>query len=375
MRRFWAGVLAFCMLLVLSACGGDTHGTVDEAEAQQDDGQAADAAPQPKSPVEGRSVALIPGALGDPFYEAANAGAQRYAAQWGLEIRYMGEAGASADAQAEAIRGAIEQGLDGICISAINAEEVSAALREASAAGLCVTTWDHDTAPDARSLMVSQGTASVMGSMLVEMGAASLRERTVDVGGEVRYLWCGAGEENAGEAAWYAAARSYIRQNYPNWVELGEPYLSGQDAEQSGEALLDAYGADVDLILCDSAAVLTGQCRAAQNRGLSAENVTITGFCTPSEMLEYLNNGICTRWGLWDCGMQSAMGCYLAAWLAQGNMLRVGDVVNIPDIGNVEILANSELDSEQTTAEVNNGVVLLPERIVFTADTIGDYYF
>ena len=55
--------------------------------------------------------------------------------------------------------------------------------------------------------------------------------------------------------------------------------------------------------------------------------------------------------------------------------LKVGDKVDVPNIGTVEILANSDLVEGQETAEENNGVVLLPERVVFTAENVADYPF
>ena len=56
------------------------------------------------------------------------------------------------------------------------------------------------------------------------------------------------------------------------------------------------------------------------------------------------------------------MGCYLAAYLAAGNEVHVGDKINIPSIGEVEVMPNDCLVEGASTAEVNNGVVLLPER-------------
>ena len=53
----------------------------------------------------------------------------------------------------------------------------------------------------------------------------------------------------------------------------------------------------------------------------------------------------------------------------------IGDVVNIPGIGDVTILANGDLVEGQETAPENNGVVLLPERVVFTAENVADYPF
>ena len=160
-------------------------------------------------------------------------------------------------------------------------------------------------------------------------------------------------------------------------MEYDGPYYA--DASQESAAAVGLRVLEecpgVDLVLCCDPAALTGQCRAAMENGLSAVDVTITGFCQPSLMLAYLSAGVCTRWGLWDCGLQSAMSCYLAAWLASGNELRVGDVVNIPLIGSVELLSNSILDPEAETGAVNSGVVMLPERVVFTAENARDNHF
>ena len=55
--------------------------------------------------------------------------------------------------------------------------------------------------------------------------------------------------------------------------------------------------------------------------------------------------------------------------------VKVGDKIDIPSIGTVEVLANDALVAGQETAAENNGVVLLPERVVFTAENVADYNF
>ena len=55
--------------------------------------------------------------------------------------------------------------------------------------------------------------------------------------------------------------------------------------------------------------------------------------------------------------------------------VKVGDKIDIPNIGTVEVLANDALVAGQETAAENNGVVLLPERVVFTAENVADYNF
>ena len=335
------------------------------------------AAAEGKSPVDGMTVAFIPKVSGNSFFEAANDGAQKYAAEWGLTVDYIGSPDASVTTQLELIQQAIDKGVDAICISAVDATALDEKLMEAQDAGIYVSTWDSDVSPNARALMVSQGTADVLGPMLVDMAVESLTERGVDVDGEVTYVWHFSNPSVADQNSWYVAGEEYIKENYPNWVAVNEPYYSNQDPAQSvtvGESILDAYP-DIDLIICNDSTALPGQCGAAQNKGLTADDITITGFCPPSGMTTYLENNICTRWGLWDCGIQGAMGCYLAAYVSAGNTVKVGDVVNIPGIGDVTILANGDLVEGQETAPENNGVVLLPERVVFTAETVADFPF
>lgn len=383
MKRTLAMLLALCMVFALAACsgsveveGGSNTPAANNTPATGNNNDAP-AATGGKSPVDGMTVAFIPKVSGNSFFEAANDGAQKYAGDWGLTVDYIGSPDASVTTQLELIQQAIDKGVDAICISSVDATALDEKLKEAQAAGIYVSTWDSDVSPDARALMVSQGTAAVLGPMLVEMGVDSLKERGVDPSGAVKYVWHFSNPSVADQNSWYVAGKEYIDKNYPSWVMVAEPYYSNQDPAQSvsiGEAVLDAHP-DVDLIICNDSTALPGQCQAAQNKGLTAENVTITGFCPPSGMTAYLDAGVCTRWGLWDCGIQGAMGCYLAAYVSAGNEIHVGDNVDIPGIGAVTILANSDLVEGQATGDVNNGVVLLPERVVFTKDNVANYNF
>ncbi len=103
--------------------------------------------------------------------------------------------------------------------------------------------------------------------------------------------------------------------------------------------------------------------------------MTITGFATPNAIKAYCTNGTLYNWGLWDCKIQGAMGCYVAAYLAAGNTVKVGDTIDIPGIGACEVMANNCLNPDDATADSNNGVVLLPERAVFTAENMNNYDF
>jgi len=324
------------------------------------------------------TVIFIPKLTGNAFFEAANNGAQAYGANHGFMVDYRGSAEASVLNQRTIIEDAIKQEADAICVSSLDATELDDILKEAMAAGISVVTWDSDVSGDARTVMVSQGTPSQLGQMLVEMGAKSLSERGKNPSSDtIQYAWHYSQASVTDQNSWQAAGEEYIHENYPNWENVApENYYSNQDAEKAvsiGETIL-TDNPDIDLIICNDSTALPRQAQAAGNLGLSAEDVTITGFASPNAMREYCKAGIVTRWGLWDCQVQGALGCYLAYYLASGNTLNVGDRINVPDIGLLEVMPNTVLDPDAYTAE-DSGVALLPSRTEFTITNVDDYNF
>lgn len=329
--------------------------------------------------VKGKTVVFIPKVTGNAFFESANKGAQKYAAQWGFTVNYQGSPNAAVADEVQVVNNAIASGADAICISSVDATGLDAALKKAKDAGIAVVTWDSDVSTDARTLMVSQGTPEILGKMLVDMSVDALTKRGKDVKKDaIKYCWHYSQATVADQNSWQAAGEAYIAKTYPKWVNVAKSnYYSEQDAEKAvsiGSSILEAHK-DIDLIICNDSTALPGQCKAAQNAGLTKKNITITGFATPSSMRDYIKANVLQEFGLWDCGIQGAMGCYLAAYIAAGNTVKVGDKINIPSIGTVEVLKNDSLVKGQKTSETNNGVVLLPERVVFTSDNVDKYNF
>lgn len=376
MKKIVTLLLVLALVISTTACnGGDSTDTDKPANNNESSNTGSDETAS--GDISGMTVAFIPKLTGNSFFEAANDGAQAFAKEWGINVEYMGSATASVTDQLEVIQQAIDAGVDAISISSVDASALDEKLQEAIDAGIVVTTWDSDVSSSSRSLMVSQGTAEILGAMLVDMGVDALKNRGVDVDGEVKYVWHYSQASVADQNSWYVAGEAYIKEKYPNWVAVSEPFYSEQDSQKSvsiGESILEAYD-DIDLIICNDSTALPGQAQAAQNKGLTKDDITITGFCTPSGMTAYLEAGIVEQWGLWDCGIQGALGCYFAAYLAAGNEVKVGDVIDVPGIGECSIVANDALVEGATTPASNNGVVLLPERVVFKADNVADYNF
>ncbi len=324
------------------------------------------------------TVVFVPKLTGNAFFESANVGAQEFAKDWGFTVKYDGSPEASVANQVTVINNAINQGMDALCVSSVDATGLDDVMCEAMAAGLVVTTWDSDVSGDARSIMVSQGTPEQLGKMLVDMLAESLTNRGKNVKeDEIKYCWHYSQATVADQNSWHVAGEAYIAENYPNWVNVApDNYYSEQDAEKAitvGEAVLSAHP-DLDGVICNDSTALPGQAQAAQNLGKTKEDISITGFAAPNSMKDYCRAGVLERWGLWDCQIQGALGCYMAYYLASGNEVKVGDVIDVPGIGEVEVHPNTVLDANAYTAD-DSGVVLLPERTVFTIDNMDNYDF
>ena len=385
MKKLLASLLAVSMVLALASCGSkpqepsNNGGTSTPKSNSSASTSTPPAGNDSEKTVEGKTVAFIPKLTGNAFFEVANTGAQEYAKDWGMTVDYIGSPNATAADQVSVINDAVAKGVDAICISTVDAAGVADALKAAQDAGIVVCTWDSDAAVSDRALMVSQGTPEVLGQMLVDLAVAGLKDRGIDPEKDaVKYAWHYSQATVTDQNSWQVEGEKIIKEKYPNWTNVQpDNYYSEQDAEKSitvGEAVLDA-NPDIDLIICNDSTALPGQLQAAENKGLTKADVTITGFATPNAIKAYCTNGTLYNWGLWDCKIQGAMGCYVAAYIAAGNDVKVGDVISIPGIGDCEVMPNNCLNPDDATADTNNGVVLLPERAVFTAENMDQYDF
>lgn len=327
---------------------------------------------------QGKLIVFIPKLSGNAFFESGNEGAQEMAEKAGFEVKYDGNPEASVANQVTIINNAIQQGADAISVSAVDATGLDDVLKQAMDQGIIVTTWDSDVSVDARQVMVSQGTPEQLGEMLIQMGVDSLKDRGKDPEkDEIKYVWHYSQATVADQNSWQVAGEAYIKEKYPNWVNVApENYYSEQNAEKAitvGESILSAHS-DIDLIICNDSTALPGQLQALQNNGLTQEDVTVTGFASPKSIKDYADAGYINRWGLWDVKVQGAIAVWISNYLAEGNAMKVGDKVEIPEIGEVELMPNSVLDPDLEDSE-DKGVILLPERLVFTKDNAGDYNY
>ena len=104
-------------------------------------GGGAPEAPKPRK----LKFALIPKSLDIPVFNYANVGAQREAtAQGDVEVIYRGPDKPDELLQKQVLESFIQQKVDGIAISVLNAEILTSTIDKAVDAGIPVVTWDSD---------------------------------------------------------------------------------------------------------------------------------------------------------------------------------------------------------------------------------------
>lgn len=130
---------------------------------------------------EGKRVAMIPPAMTSPWYSSAIDGAKKVADELGYELVTMAPANENDyDGQVRIVEDLITGGIDGLMISAINAEAIVKAVKQANDAGIPVVIYNSLTELEGCDIYCYVGYEE-------QAGAYSMGEYLVDVsGGQAR---------------------------------------------------------------------------------------------------------------------------------------------------------------------------------------------
>jgi rhamnose transport system substrate-binding protein len=239
-------------------------------------------------------VYLIPKFIGVPVFTQNNLGAQFAAKQLGDTVTYNGPTSADATQQVTFIDTAIQQGANGIIISADDPNAVAPALKRAAAKGIKVVTYDADAAPDARVLYVSPPSARDIGFFQVQWLGSQIHYK-----GQIAIL--SAAPTAANQNTWIAFMKQALKQKKYKGMKLVKiAYGNDNDTQsaQQTQALLQAYPKLKGIISPTTVGVAAAARVLTQSH--KCGRVALTGLGLPSQMRKYIKAGCAKKVGLWD---------------------------------------------------------------------------
>lgn len=332
--------------LVLSACAVQPVAPAGE-----------EAAPAEEAAAEGgASYVLVPKNLGNPYFDTANTGAQEAAEELGVEVTYQGSATADATEQIQLLNSLISQQVDGLAISANDADALVPTGQAAMEQGIPVVTWDSAIAPGGRTVHINQAVAE-------EIGRSQVQIISDLIGGEGQIAILSATSTAPNQNEWIGYMEDELtKDEYANIELVATVYGDDEDEKSYNEAqgLMRTYP-DLKGIISPTTVGIAAASRAVQDAGKVGE-VMVTGLGTPNQMREYVKSGASPAFALWNPADLGYLAIYTLHAIASGEIAgEPGDAFSAGKLG------------EYTIAE--DGTVLLGPPTVFDVDNIDDFDF
>lgn len=311
----------------------------------------------PLSPASAKDIVIgmMPKFTSDPYFVAANKGAQEAAKELGITVEFNGPVDANVAAQADIIDRWVRRGVTAIAVSANDANALAPAMRKAAAAGIKTMTWDADVAPAARQVFLNQSTFEGMGRTLVEMMVRSAGSP------DGEFLVVTAVLTAPNQNRWIDELKKYAAEKYPG-MKIAAVLPGDEDLEKSKNVALNYLQANPNTkgVFCVTGIATPGVVEAVKQLNLVGR-VAVTGLGVPSLIRPYLKDGSLKEAALWSPTDIGYGAIYISKAQIDGTLDPKSGVVAAGRLGKLKFISPD--------------TVLLGDPLVFTKANVDQFTF
>lgn len=242
-----------------------------------------------------KRIAMVVKNLGNSYFDACANGAKEAAAEMGgIEIIYTAPTKATPEDQIAVIDALIAQRVDGIIVSANDADALVPVGKKAMERGIKMMSFDSAIAPDGRLVHLAASSTPLIGAKQVQMIGATLNYE-----GEVAIL--SAASTMTNQNSWIDAMKEEWKDpKYAKMPLVATVYGDDQDDKSYREmqSLVKAHPNLRGVISPTTIGIRAGA-KAIMDGGLAGK-VFITGLGLPSEMEAAVMAGACDSFAIWN---------------------------------------------------------------------------
>lgn len=301
-----------------------------------------------------QTVAFVPKFTSDPYFVAANQGAQEAGKALGLRVEYNGPVDSNVAGQVDIIDRLVRGRIDAISVCATDPNALAPSLIRAQAKGIKVSTWDADVRADARQVFLNQASYDAIGHSIVDIMVQG-------AGTSGDFLMVTGSLTATNMLAWMKAIKDTIAQKYPN-MAIKATLLGEQDIQKTKDITLNylrANPATKGVLTVDGIAEV-GVAEAVEQLGLQGK-VAIAGIGVPNSVRPYINDGAVKAAVLWNPVDIGYAAIYISKAQLDGTFDPAKGFVKAGRLGDLKFTSKDE--------------ILLGPPLVFTKENIGQYKF
>lgn len=284
-----------------------------------------------------KRIAMIVKNLGNSYFDACANGANEAAKELGgIDIIYTASAKPTAEEQIAVIDAQIAQKVDGIIVSANDADALVAVGKKAAERGIKVISFDSAIAPAGRLVHLSASSTPLIGAKQVQMIAKTLGNK-----GEVAIL--SAASTMTNQNSWIEAMKEeWKKPEYKDMPLVATVYGDDQDDKSYREmqGLVKAYPNLKGVISPTTIGIRSGA-KAIVDGGLTGK-VFITGLGLPSEMKDYVLAGACDTFAIWNPVEYGYSATMIMAAILNGSATAEGTKISMGKKGETTVGKDGE---------------------------------